>query len=97
MNYLDVIHGPLITEKLDKAQEAHNQYAFVVDRKANKNDIRSAVEKLFKVSVEDVKTAIFRGKKKRIGRSIGRRPNYKKALVTLKKGESIALFKQGAA
>jgi large subunit ribosomal protein L23 len=93
MNYLEVIHGPLITEKLDKAQESHNQYAFVVDRKANKHDIRSAVERLFKVNVENVHTSIMRGKKKRIGRSIGRRPNYKKALVTLKKGETIELFK----
>ncbi len=97
MNYLDVIRGPLITEKLDKAQEAFNQYAFVVDRKATKHEIRAAVERLFKVNVEDVHTTIIRGKKKRIGRSMGRRPNYKKALVTLKKGESIALFKQGAA
>jgi large subunit ribosomal protein L23 len=97
MNYLEVIRGPLITEKLDKAQESHNQYAFLVDRKANKHDIRSAVERLFKVSVEAVHTSIVRGKTKRIGRSIGQRPNFKKALVTLKKGESIALFKQGAA
>ncbi len=93
MNYLDVLKSPRITEKLDKAQAAHNQYAFEIDREANKRDVRGAVEKLFKVHVVGVRTAIYRGKMKRIGRSFGKRPNTKMAFVTLKKGDEIALFK----
>lgn len=93
MNHLDVIRAPIITEKLDKAQEALNQFTFSVDRQATKRDIRDAVQRLFKVTVTGVRTAIVRGKNKRIGRSSGRRPNYKKAMVTLKKGDTIGLFK----
>lgn len=93
----DVIKGPLITEKLDKAREKFRQYSFLVDLKASKHDVANAVEQLFKVNVEGVRTAIIRGKVKRVGRSIGKRPNYKKAVVTLKEGDKIELFEGGAA
>lgn len=93
----DVIKGPLITEKLDKAREKFRQYSFLVDLKATKHDVANAVEQLFKVNVEGVRTAIIRGKTKRVGRSIGKRPNYKKAVVTLKEGDKIELFEGGAA
>lgn len=92
MNLTDVIKGPIVTEKLDKAREEAHQYSFLVDREANKSQIADAVEKLFKVNVTAVKTSIHRGKVKRIGRSIGRRPNWKRAIVTLKEGQTIDLF-----
>ncbi|MCP3167188.1 50S ribosomal protein L23 [Myxococcus sp. CA051A] len=97
MNLSDVIKGPLITEKLDKAREKFRQYSFIVDRKATKHDVARAVETLFKVTVEGVNTNVVRGKIKRVGRSIGKRPNFKKAVVTLKEGDSIELFEGGAA
>jgi large subunit ribosomal protein L23 len=97
MNLNDVIKGPLITEKLDKAREKLRQYSFIVDRKATKHDVARAVSTLFKVTVEGVNTNIVRGKIKRVGRSIGKRPNFKKAVVTLKEGDSIELFEGGAA
>ena len=96
MNANDVIKGPLITEKLDAAREKLRQYSFIVDKKATKYDVAHAVEKLFKVSVEGVRTNIVRGKTKRVGRSIGKRPNFKKAIVTLKEGDKIELFEGGA-
>lgn len=92
MNLTEIVKGPIITEKLDRARESLHQYAFLVDRTANKTEIRHAVEKLFKVNVVEVRTAVVRGKVKRIGRSIGRRPNWKRAVVTLKEGQSIELF-----
>ena len=70
MNLTDVIKGPIVTEKLDKAREEAHQYAFLVDREANKGQIANAVEKLFKVKVTAVRTSIHRGKVKRIGKTI---------------------------
>lgn len=92
-----VIKGPLITEKLDKARETQRQYSFVVDRKATKHDIARAVTAQFKVTVEDVRTLVMRGKIKRIGSSMGKRSNFKKAFVILKEGDKIELFEGGAA
>lgn len=97
MNSHDVIKGPIITEKLDQAREKFRQYSFIVDKKATKIDVARAVESLFKVSVEGVRTNIVHGKVKRVGRNIGRRPNYKKAIVTLKEGDKIELFEGGTA
>jgi large subunit ribosomal protein L23 len=97
MKIHDVIKGPLITEKLDRAREKFRQYSFIVDKKATKVDVARAVETLFKVSVEGVRTNIVRGKVKRVGKSIGQRPNYKKAVVTLKEGDKIELFEGGTA
>ena len=97
MNLYDVIKGPIITEKLDQAREQYRMYAFLVDRQASKGDVRGAVEQAFKVSVTDVRTMIIRGKIKRVGKSMGKRPNYKKAIVTLKEGDTIELFEGGAA
>jgi large subunit ribosomal protein L23 len=92
-----VIKGPLITEKLDKAREKQRQYSFVVDREASKHDVAAAVSTLFKVTVENVRTAVMRGKIKRVGTNMGKRPNFKKAFVTLKEGDKIELFEGGAA
>lgn len=97
MKLHDVIKGPLITEKLDQAREKFRQYSFIVDKKATKVDVARAVENLFKVTVEGVRTNIVRGKVKRVGKSIGQRSNYKKAVVTLKEGDKIELFEGGTA
>ena len=92
MNLTDVLKRPLITEKATLLKETSNAVSFAVDSRANKNQIQEAVEKLFKVKVVDVKTAIVRGKRRRIGRSEGMRPNWKKAIVTLKEGDAISIF-----
>jgi large subunit ribosomal protein L23 len=95
MNLTHVIKGPLITEKLDRAREKQRQYSFIVDREASKHDVERAVSTLFKVTVLDVRTCIMRGKIKRIGQSMGKRPNFKKAFVILKEGDKIELFEGG--
>src|SRR6266498_1643703 len=88
----DVVKRPLITEKNERARELARQFAFEVHRDATKIQVKQAVETLFNVHVLAVRTAIARGKNKRVGRSVGQRPNWKKAFVTLKEGETIALF-----
>lgn len=88
----DVVKRPLITEKAERNREATRQFAFEVHRDATKIQVKQAVEKLFNVHVLEVRTAVVRGKNKRVGRNIGRRPNWKKALVTLRDGDTIALF-----
>jgi large subunit ribosomal protein L23 len=88
----DVVKRPLITEKNERARETARQYAFEVHREATKIQVKQAVEKLFSVHVLAVRTAVARGKNKRVGRNMGRRPNWKKAFVTLREGETIALF-----
>jgi large subunit ribosomal protein L23 len=92
MNRFDVIKRPLDTEKLDRMRDRENKFAFEIDMKANKTEVKQAIENLFKVKVLDIKTAIVRGKYRRIGRSEGKRPNWKKAVVTLKEGDAISLF-----
>ncbi|MCC6273166.1 MAG: 50S ribosomal protein L23 [Deltaproteobacteria bacterium] len=92
MEMHEIIRRPLITEKGTQLRELQNQYLFEVDRRASKHQIKGAVETLFKVHVEDVKTLVVRGKIKRVGRSIGKRSNWKKAYITLKEGEKIEFF-----
>jgi large subunit ribosomal protein L23 len=88
----DVVKRPLITEKSERNREAARQFAFEVHRDATKIQVKQAVEKLFSVHVLAVRTVVARGKNKRVGRTMGRRPNWKKAFVTLKEGDTIALF-----
>jgi large subunit ribosomal protein L23 len=88
----EVVKRPLITEKAERNRAATRSFAFEVHRDATKIQVKQAVEKLFNVHVLAVRTAIARGKNKRVGRSSGQRPNWKKAFVTLKEGETIALF-----
>ena len=78
----DIIKKPLITEKSNDLM-AEGKYTFVVDRKANKLEIKHAIENLFKVDVEKVNTMNMKGKFKRMGVHSGYRPNWKKAIVTL--------------
>ncbi len=87
-----IIRRPLITEKSTLQKEMHNQLAFEVDRRANKIEIKRAVEKVFKVRVKTVRTLNYDGKRKRLGRTVGRRPHWKKAIVTLQPGEKIEFF-----
>jgi len=100
-----IIKRPLLTEKSTQLRESggtdlvfdeEDEYAqkitFEVALDANKIEIRHAVEKLFNVTVTDVHTLIARGKEKRLGRFLGRRPNRKKAVVTLKAGDNIEFF-----
>jgi large subunit ribosomal protein L23 len=88
----DVIVRPIISEKAERGREASRQYAFEVHRDATKIQVKGAVEKLFGVKVTGIRTNIARGKNKRVGRFMGRRPNWKKAIVTLREGDTIALF-----
>jgi large subunit ribosomal protein L23 len=84
-----VVKRILVTEKSTAARDASNKYFFEVDRKANKVEITNAVEKLFKVKVIDVRVMHVLGKKKRMGRTIGQKSSWKKAVVTLAAGNSI--------
>ncbi len=96
MNHLEVLKSPLLTEKLDQLREDQLTYAFKVDRRATKFDVKAAIEKLFKVHVEDVRTLVVRGKNKRAGTSMGQRPTWKKALIRLRTGEKLDIFEGGA-
>jgi large subunit ribosomal protein L23 len=87
-----VLKRPLFTEKNDRLKEKYNKYAFEVDIQANKIEIRQAVERIFGVSVLKVNTMRVHGKIKRRGRSVGRRPDWKKAIVTLKEGDTIPIW-----
>ena len=88
----DVVTSPLITEKGTMVNAVGNQVVFQVRRDANKEEIRRAVETLFKVKVEKVRTLNLLGKTRRVGRNVGRRPNWKKAYVTLAEGQRIDFF-----
>jgi large subunit ribosomal protein L23 len=92
MDIYSVIKKPLVTEKSTIARDEGNKYIFEVDRRATKIEIRNAVEKIFKVKVMTVRTMNFTGKKKRVGRIIGSRSDWKKAVVTLAPGSSIEVF-----
>ena len=84
-----IIKRILVTEKSTAAREESNKYFFEVDRKANKLEIAGAVEKLFKVKVVEVRVMHVLGKKKRMGKTIGQKSSWKKAVVTLAAGNSI--------
>ena len=88
--YHYLIKGPIITEKTHTQRELANKLTFRVDIKANKIEIRKAIEDIFKVKVLGVNTIRVRGKQKRLGRTQGRRPDWKKAVVTLAPGEEIS-------
>jgi large subunit ribosomal protein L23 len=87
-----LIISPLVTEKGTIVSEKANQVVFRIRRAASKDQIRTAIEDLFKVTVVKVRTANFLGKERRRGRNIGRRPHWKKAYVTLKEGDRIEFF-----
>jgi large subunit ribosomal protein L23 len=91
MQILDVLKKPLITEKNARLQEA-GKYAFEVAADATKPQIKAAVEAAYKVTVTAVNVIVVKGKEKRMGRNLFHKPDWKKALVTLKPGDKIQLF-----
>lgn len=91
MESRQIIKEPIVTEKATRLREKDNKYVFVVDKKATKAQIKSAIEELFKVKVQDVHTAICRGKLRRMGVYSGYQPEWKKAIVKLQKGQEIKL------
>ena len=92
MDLHEVIQRPIVTEKSAIAREEANIATFRVDPAATKHEIRRAVEMLFEVKVEGVRTMNQPGKKKRVGKKIGRKPSWKKAIVELAPGNTIEYF-----
>lgn len=90
--YHNLIKYPSITEKNTTLRQMQNKYVFEVDKKAKKPEIKEAIEKVFDVSVESVNTMVVKGKKKRMGRNVGYRSDWKKAIVKIKEGQTIARF-----
>ncbi len=91
-----ILVRPIFTEKIARLQESENKYAFEVDRNANKIEIRKAIEKKFDVKVKNIQTMVVPGKMRqqmtRRGRFYGKRPDWKKAVVTLAEGDKLELF-----
>jgi large subunit ribosomal protein L23 len=92
MDLYQIIKRPLITEKGTKQKKQSNQLAFEVDRRANKILVRNAIESIFKVKVLSVRVMNVKGKERRVGRNVGRKADWKKAIVRLAPGENIEFF-----
>ncbi len=85
----EIIKKPLITEKGSKLKESQNKIVLQVSPDANKIEIKNAVEAVFKVKVDEVRTMVFKGKRKRLGARQGVRSDWKKAVITLKEGQTV--------
>lgn len=92
MREYDIIRGPVVTEKTTLQKELHNQVTFKVDKRANRMEIKDAVEKTFNTKVAQVRTIQVKGKVKQRGRIIGKRKDWKKAVITLMPGQRIDFF-----
>ena len=92
LTWQEVVLRPVVTEKTIAQAERHNTYTFVVRESANKIQIRNAVESIFKVGVEDVRTQRYMGKRRRVGRHVGSTPSWKKAIVRVKEGQTIDFY-----
>ncbi|MDQ1239242.1 MAG: large subunit ribosomal protein [Thermodesulfobacteriota bacterium] len=92
MEEYGIIRRPIVTEKGTILRDENNQLLFEVDSRSNKSEIKKAIEKLFKVKVLSVQTQNRLGKRKRLGKFVGRRKNWKKAIVTLKEGDRVDYF-----
>lgn len=92
MNEYDIIVRPVITEKSTLLKDSNNQYVFEVRRDANKIEIKRAIESLFKVKVLSVNIINMEGKKRRVGRFMGKRRDWKKAIVRISPGDKIPIF-----
>ena len=88
----DVIVRPVVTERSTELADDRGAYTFIVNKEANKIEIKKAVETLFDVKVKDVRTANYRGKWRRVGQAYGQKPAYKKAVVTLVEGQRIDVY-----
>ena len=91
-NISQILVRPLVTEKTHEQLDRHGAYTFVVANDANKIEIAHAIEKQFNVRVKNVRTMRYAGKEKRMGRWVGRKASWKKAVVTLAEGDSIEIF-----
>ncbi|MDR1400700.1 MAG: 50S ribosomal protein L23 [Endomicrobium sp.] len=92
MNIKSIVKKPIVTEKATILKEkGENKYTFVVDKNANKFQIKQAIEALFEVKVENVRTANYVGKSKRVGKSVGFRSDWKKAIVKIGEGQEIQM------
>lgn len=89
-----ILRKPHITEKTSRLQEKNNQYTFLVDANANKIEIKNEIESRFKVSVTAVNTVNYEGRKARVGRYFGKKSDFKKATVTLAKGDKLDVYEQ---
>lgn len=92
INYYDMITRPVVTEKTTEQKERDNQITFEVNPKTNRIEVKRAIENIFNVKVETVRTMNIKGKVKRRGRVVGKRKNWKKAIVTLMPGQRIDFF-----
>ncbi len=92
INYYDMIIRPVVTEKTTEQKERDNQITFEVNPKTNRIEVKRAIENIFNVKVDTVRTMNIKGKVKRRGRVIGKRKNWKKAIVTLMPGQRIDFF-----
>ena len=91
-NISQILVRPLVTEKTHEQLDRHGAYTFVVANDANKIEIANAIEKQFNVKVKNVRTMRYAGKEKRMGKWVGRKAAWKKAVVTLAEGDSIEIF-----
>lgn len=93
---MEILIKPVVTEKMNKLSERYNRYGFIVEKDATKLEIKKAVESLYNVSVDSINTMIYRGKKKsrftKSGVIVGKTKSYKKAIVTLVKGDTIDFY-----
>lgn len=94
MDPRDIIKKPLITEKANMLKEKENKYTFMVSKRSTKGQIKEAVKQLFKVDVESIHTAVIPGKQRRMGMHAGYRPDWKKAIVKVKKGQEIKIVEE---
>ena len=92
MRRYDIIHGPVVTEKTTLQKEIDNQVTFKVDKKANRVEIKDAIERNFNTRVKQVRTVQVKGKVKQRGKIIGKKQDWKKAIVTLMPGQKIEFF-----
>lgn len=92
MNLHEIVRRPLVTEKSNIAREEGNLVTFAVDPRANKHEIKRAVQELFDVKVLDVRTMRMPRKSRRVGKFVGRKPEWKKAIVRLAEGQTIEFF-----
>jgi large subunit ribosomal protein L23 len=92
MDIYRIIKEPHVAEKANLVKEKYNQITLKVDKRANKIEIKSAVEKIFKKKVLEVNTINIEGKKRRVGRNLGKKIDWKKAIVKLAPGENIEFF-----
>jgi large subunit ribosomal protein L23 len=95
MTPYEIIRRPIVTEKTSTIRESANVVVFEVDRRANKIEVKRAVEELFKVKVAEVRLFNVHGKVKRMGRNVGKRPDWRKAYVRLREGEKAPEFFEG--